>query len=796
MGCSGMIRAVLGVVVMVGLSSARADVVYDNTDPGGAVGIDHCPSGTEIGDEITITDAACGVTQIELGFTGPIGNVDLVVRLRANDFEEGGLFKPGTILFDSGTITVAATNAGLNTFTVPVPNVAVPTSFTWTIQHVGGPNICVPRYNPPTVGSSDDFFWVNNLGVFWFKSNSSFADNFYARVEAGGGGVGITCPAAVVLECPGDTSPAVTGEAVGEGCGTPVVTYADVSVAGCGNTETITRTWTADDGAGGVASCDQTITVVDTTAPTLAGVPGDVTVECDAVPAAATPTATDGCDVAPAVDFDEVRTDGACADEYVLTRTWTATDACGNSAQAAQTVTVVDTSAPMVSCPADATGLECPADTGVAALGEAVGSDNCGAVSVVSSDASVAGCGGTESITRTWSATDDCGNSANCDQLVGTVDTAAPVLTVDTTPIDVVDADCSGDEAVTLPVASAVDACDGVVAVTDDAPAAFAAGDTTTVTYTAADACGNAATAEGSVTVEYGATIKVIARKFTVGWGSHPGVTRDPLVGITIGAYDDSPGSCARTHLSNHWGILWWAVPDIIQFCSPTNSAVTDSNGVAFIDVPPGDYVIATHFDSDDDGDLDQYLAQRVWNLDCGEVETERLLMIKLATGRRLACKYRRLTGSELLIVEPEEVIWDDTVQQYPFVLDAEGGWDVTVSVTPPEGFVADHDELSEDVVDDVGAVQFTVTEVGSDLVPLKADFVVNHNRRSIAVSSEIGIALTPDYARSRGFDVLQLRQRRLIVDQVGPDGWPQRRPTAGGFTARPIRGAVSVSGD
>ena len=51
-------------------------------------------------------------------------------------------------------------------------------------------------------------------------------------------------------------------------------------------------------------------------------------------------------------------------------------------------------------------------------------------------------------------------------------------------------------------------------------------------------------------------------------------------------------------------------------------------------------------------------------------------------------------TTSELPIIEPEYVFGDDTQQLYPFVLGAVGDWDVTASVTPPEGFVADHDEL------------------------------------------------------------------------------------------------------
>ena len=54
------------------------------------------------------------------------------------------------------------------------------------------------------------------------------------------------------------------------------VTYADTTVAGTGNNSVITRVWTATDANGNATTYTQTITVVDTTAPTFIYLPGDL----------------------------------------------------------------------------------------------------------------------------------------------------------------------------------------------------------------------------------------------------------------------------------------------------------------------------------------------------------------------------------------------------------------------------------------------------------------------------------------------------------------------------------------
>ena len=58
-------------------------------------------------------------------------------------------------------------------------------------------------------------------------------------------------------------------------------------------------------------------------------------------------TATDNCGEV-VITVEEVTTAGACAGDYVITRTFTATDDCGNASSATQTITIVDTTAPVL----------------------------------------------------------------------------------------------------------------------------------------------------------------------------------------------------------------------------------------------------------------------------------------------------------------------------------------------------------------------------------------------------------------------------------------------------------------
>jgi DNA-binding beta-propeller fold protein YncE len=249
------------------------------------------------------------------------------------------------------------------------------------------------------------------------------------------------------------------------------------------------------------------------------------------------------------------------------------------------------------------------------------------------------------------------------------------------------------------------------------------------------------------------AALVVHADRHTVGSGSRPGSTKEPLVALEIGVYDKSLNSCARTLCE---GVSWQEYGCIASSCEPvtvdastgeTARALTGSDGEVDFGVPPGDYLVIG-----DDG-TNKHLGVSASDLVCGETTRKYLQQLVTAEGQTHPGKTTRRTGSELLIIEPEYVEWTSTEQLYPIVLESVGDWNVTTSVAPPEGFVSDHDSLSATVVDDIASVQFTITDVGSEWIPTEVEHVIHHRGRREIVLSRVGVLVAPDLARQKGLD-------------------------------------------
>ena len=73
--------------------------------------------------------------------------------------------------------------------------------------------------------------------------------------------------------------------------------------------------------------------------------------------------------------------------DYTISRLFTATDDCGNSTSATQTITIIDTTAPVLTIPSDYTA-ECSDDH---PMDDASATDNCGEVTIDVVDTTIAG---------------------------------------------------------------------------------------------------------------------------------------------------------------------------------------------------------------------------------------------------------------------------------------------------------------------------------------------------------------------------------------------------------------------
>ena len=310
----------------------------------------------------------------------------------------------------------------------------------------------------------------------------------------------ITVPANLTLESTGPAGAVATFTSTATDAvdGAPAVTCAPVS----GSTfalGTTTVTCSSTDAHHNTASKTFTVTVQDTTGPTLSLPANQVVEASSAAGAVSTFTATASDLVSGSMAVACVPASGSTFAIGITTVTCSTSDVAHNSSSGTFTVQVRDTTAPLVTVPAnkivEATSANGATVSFVSTASDAV--DGSPAVTCVAASGSTFALGVT---TVTCSSTDAHGNKGTSSFTITVRDTTAPAVTVPANQI--AEATAANGAAVSF-VSTATDAVDGVPVVTC-APVSgstFAIG-TTPVTCTSIDAHGNKGSASFTVTVQ------------------------------------------------------------------------------------------------------------------------------------------------------------------------------------------------------------------------------------------------------------------------------------------------------
>ncbi len=293
----------------------------------------------------------------------------------------------------------------------------------------------------------------------------------------------VTAPTAITKEA---TAP-LTPVSLGTGTASDLVDGAIIPTASPTGPFAVgahTITWTATDEAGNSASATQTVTVVDTTAPTVTVPPGSIIVEATAL---LTPVDLGTGSAKDLVDGDITPTPSPAGPFAVGVHfiTWSATDAHNNIGTATQMITVKDTTPPTLT-------LQGSSPVTIEA-GDPYHEFGATGFDLVDGDLFTATVNYGQLNTLVPAAysviyriSDAAGNVGRISRIVVVVDTTPPELTV---PADVT-VDATGDlTVVDIGTATATDIV-GVTSISSDAPASYPVG-VATVTWIATDATGN-----------------------------------------------------------------------------------------------------------------------------------------------------------------------------------------------------------------------------------------------------------------------------------------------------------------
>ncbi len=376
-----------------------------------------------------------------------------------------------------------------------------------------GTDNCPGAVTIQTSGLASGSLFPTGITVNTFKVTDSNGDTAVCSFT-----VNVVDSSAVSISCPGDivtisdsgvcgsvitySSPVASGA-----CSPPIVNQiAGLASGSLFPPGATVNTFIALDTAGNTDTCSFTVTVSDTSTPSITCPPNDTVYvlagNCNAVATYTPPVVSIPCGSSNLTQIAGLAS-GASYPFGVTTNTYVASNGFGFNDTCSFTITVLDTIKPIIACPAN---ISAPADSGscngTVTYPTPLATDNCGFVSINLVSGLASGSSFPPGIsTVVYAATDTSGNSDTCSFTITISDTVRPVISC---PSNVVltTALSQCDSSYTYSV-TASDNCPGVTVnqiAGLTSGSAFPAGITTN-TFVAIDSAGNSDTCSFTVTV-------------------------------------------------------------------------------------------------------------------------------------------------------------------------------------------------------------------------------------------------------------------------------------------------------
>ena len=394
-------------------------------------------------------------------------------------------------------------------------------------------------------------------------------------------------------------------------------------------------TWNFDDGNGNSINVQQSVVILDVTAPvanvaTLAA----VNEECSTTPIA--PTASDNCD-AGVITATTTTSFPVTASTTLI---WTYTDAAGNTSTQNQAVVIADISAPV----ANVTTLAIVNEECSATATAPTATDNCDVGTITGTTTTSFPV--TASTTVTWSYTDATGNVSTQTQEIVIADVTAPLA--DATTLATVNDGCSVS-AITAPTAT--DNCDAGV-ITGTTTTSFPVSASTTVIWSYTDATGNISTQNQAIVIADvtapladAATLATINEECSVSSTSAPTATDNCSGTVVTGTTTTSfPISSTTT--------VVWSYTDASGNVSTQNQAIV----IADVTAPIAD--IATLATVNEECSATATAPTATDNCDAGAITGTTTTSFPVTTSTTVTWSYTDATGN--VSIQTQEIVIAD----------------------------------------------------------------------------------------------------------------------------------------